>query len=170
LDVLRANTFVAKNKYWNPKDVNVTVIGGHAGITILPLFSQVRGLQMDNDDINALTARIQFGGDEAVQAKSGSESATFSMEYAGYLFTQNLLKVMRGEHGITECAYVEFDLTDTSFFVSLFTFGKSGVEVVLYFGEFYVYERSWFDKMLPDMKKQIKKRCRFSQEENYMGL
>ena len=27
----------------DPKDVDVTVIGGHAGITILPLFSRVNG-------------------------------------------------------------------------------------------------------------------------------
>ena len=41
LDVCRANTFVGENQGMSPKDVNVTVIGGHAGITILPLLSQV---------------------------------------------------------------------------------------------------------------------------------
>ena len=30
---------------------------------------------------------MQFGGDEVVQAKAGSGSATLSMAYAGYLFT-----------------------------------------------------------------------------------
>merc|ERR1712183_110825 len=115
LDVLRVNTFVAENQKCNPKDVNVTVIGGHAGTTILPLFSQVRGLQIDHEDINVLTVRTQFGGDEVVQAKDGSGSATLSMAYAGYLFTQNLLKAMRGEHGIIQCAYVESDLTDAPF-------------------------------------------------------
>jgi len=157
LDVLRANTFVAENQNWCPKDVNVTVIGGHAGITILPLFSQVRGLQIDHKDINALTVRTQFGGDEVVQAKAGSGSATLSMAYAGYLFTQNLLKAMRGEHGITQCAYVESDLTDAPFFASPCRFGEKGVEEVLDFGELSVYEKSWFDKMLPDLKKQIQK-------------
>jgi malate dehydrogenase len=41
LDVVRASTFVSSVKGWNPKDVNVHVIGGHSGVTIMPLLSQV---------------------------------------------------------------------------------------------------------------------------------
>merc|ERR1719162_535591 len=79
LDVCRANTFLAANQGWNPKDVDVTVIGGHAGITILPLLSQVPGAKLSDADRDALTHRIQFGGDEVVKAKAGSGSATLSM-------------------------------------------------------------------------------------------
>ena len=43
LDVVRANTFVAESKGLDVKDVDVPVVGGHAGTTILPLLSQVRG-------------------------------------------------------------------------------------------------------------------------------
>lgn len=43
LDVSRANTFLAESQGWSAKETDVTVIGGHAGITILPLLSQVRG-------------------------------------------------------------------------------------------------------------------------------
>ena len=42
LDVVRANTFVAEAKGLAVQDVDVPVVGGHAGITILPLLSQVR--------------------------------------------------------------------------------------------------------------------------------
>ena len=42
LDVLRANAFVAGAKNWDAAHTEVTVVGGHAGITILPLLSQVR--------------------------------------------------------------------------------------------------------------------------------
>lgn len=42
LDVVRSNTFVAEAKGLDLKDVDVPVIGGHAGTTILPLLSQVR--------------------------------------------------------------------------------------------------------------------------------
>merc|ERR1740115_573715 len=56
LDVCRANTFVGENLGLSPKDVNVTVIGGHAGITILPLLSQVQGATFSDADREALTA------------------------------------------------------------------------------------------------------------------
>lgn len=42
LDVLRANTFVAEAKGQDTRDVDVPVIGGHAGETILPLISQAQ--------------------------------------------------------------------------------------------------------------------------------
>lgn len=41
LDVVRANCFVAEAKGLDVKDVDVPVVGGHAGTTILPLVSQV---------------------------------------------------------------------------------------------------------------------------------
>ena len=40
LDIIRSNTFVAEAKGLNPADLNVPVIGGHSGVTILPLLSQ----------------------------------------------------------------------------------------------------------------------------------
>merc|ERR1719478_209889 len=42
LDCVRANKFVSEITGKNPNFVNVPVIGGHAGTTILPLFSQDR--------------------------------------------------------------------------------------------------------------------------------
>jgi malate/lactate dehydrogenase len=42
LDVVRSNTFVAEANKLDTKEVDVPVIGGHAGETILPLLSQVR--------------------------------------------------------------------------------------------------------------------------------
>merc|ERR1712151_452986 len=40
LDCVRANKFVADITGKNPRYINVPVIGGHAGITIMPVFSQ----------------------------------------------------------------------------------------------------------------------------------
>lgn len=157
LDVCRANTFVANSQGWDPKDVDVTVIGGHAGITILPLFSQVPGMKMSDEELEALTVRTQFGGDEVVKAKAGAGSATLSMAYAGYVFTDNVIKAMKGDDSIVQCAYVESDLTDAEFFASPCKFGKDGVEEVMGFGDLSAYEKQWFDKMLPDLQKQIQK-------------
>jgi len=156
LDVCRANTFVAENQGMSPEDVNVTVIGGHAGITILPLLSQVPGASFSDADREALTVRIQFGGDEVVQAKAGAGSATLSMAYAGFLFAEGVIKAMKGEE-VTMCAYVESTLTDAAYFASPCKFGPDGVAEVLPFGSLSAYEQGWFDKMLPDLKAQIKK-------------
>lgn len=41
LDVVRANTFVAEAKGIDVTKVDVPVIGGHSGVTILPLLSRV---------------------------------------------------------------------------------------------------------------------------------
>lgn len=79
LDVVRANTFVAENQKMEVKKTNVTVIGGHAGTTILPLLSHVPGAKFTSEEIEKLTHRIQFGGDEVVKAKDGAGSATLSM-------------------------------------------------------------------------------------------
>lgn len=49
---------------WDPTTTNVTVVGGHAGTTILPLLSQVKGAKFTDDALAKLTHRIQFGGDE----------------------------------------------------------------------------------------------------------
>lgn len=64
LDVLRANTFIAESQKWAASATDVTVVGGHAGITILPLLSQIKGATFTKEAIEALTHRIQFGGDE----------------------------------------------------------------------------------------------------------
>lgn len=79
LDVVRAKTFVAENQKMDVLTTKVDVIGGHAGTTILPLLSQVKNAKFSEDDLKALTHRIQFGGDEVVQAKDGAGSATLSM-------------------------------------------------------------------------------------------
>ena len=59
LDVCRANTFVANSQGLDPKDVDVTVIVGHAGITILPLFSRVDGAKFSDEELEAITVRTR---------------------------------------------------------------------------------------------------------------
>jgi len=79
------------------------------------------------------------------------------MAYAGWLFTENVLKALRGDTDIVQCAYVESSITDAPYFASPCKFGKDGVEEVLPFGDLTPYEQAWFDKMIPDLKKQITK-------------
>ena len=76
--------------------------------------------------------------------------------YAGYLFTEGVLKALKGEP-VTQCAYVESTVTEAKFFASPCKFGPNGVEEVLGFGELSAYEKGWFDKMMPELKAQIQK-------------
>lgn len=109
LDVLRAQTFSAEalNKPLESIKFSVPVVGGHSGATIVPLFSQAQPSlsSLDQKTIEALTNRVQFGGDEVVKAKDGAGSATLSMAAAGYRFAQALLDAkVGGKSGITEMA------------------------------------------------------------------
>ena len=69
---VRARTFYAEKAGLSVADVDVPVVGGHAGITILPLFSQATpGHSLDKATVEALLKRTQDGGTEVVQAKAG---------------------------------------------------------------------------------------------------
>ena len=172
---MRANAFLAESKGWDARTTHVPVVGGHAGITILPLFSQVKGANLTPEQTAALTVRVQFGGDEVVKAKAvkavvdGKEvaarggSATLSMAYAGARFVFSLLRALKGEPGVTECAFVQSDAkADVPFFATRIELGKSGVEKVHPIGPISAYEQGWLDKMIPELKDQIKKGTEFA--------
>lgn len=108
LDVVRAETFVAGIVgESNPGKLNIPVIGGHSGETIVPLFSQAKpSVKIPDDKLADLVKRVQFGGDEVVKAKDGTGSATLSMAYAGYRFAEKVLKGISGEKGIVEPSYI----------------------------------------------------------------
>merc|ERR1711916_217934 len=155
LDVVRANTFVAENQGLDVKHINVPVIGGHAGTTILPLLSQVPNTKFSDEDIAALTHRIQFGGDEVVKAKDGAGSATLSMAVAGARFADRLMAAAAGASGIRECAFVESSVADTPFFSSRVHLGPNGAENVEPIGPMSDFERQNYDEMIGTLGSQI---------------
>ncbi|MCE1704626.1 malate dehydrogenase, partial [Enterobacter hormaechei] len=53
LDVIRSNTFVAELKGKKAEEIEVPVIGGHSGVTILPLLSQIPGVSFTDEEIEA---------------------------------------------------------------------------------------------------------------------
>ena len=64
LDVVRASRFLGEIKNADPKGIQVTVVGGHSGVTIVPLLSQTsQGKDVKGEEYKALVKRIQFGGD-----------------------------------------------------------------------------------------------------------
>ena len=167
---MRANAFLAESQGWDARKTEVTVVGGHAGITILPVFSQVKGAKLSQEQTDKLTVRVQFGGDEVVKAKAvkamvdGQEvaarggSATLSMAYAGARFVYSLLRAISGEKGVSECAFVQSDAKpEVPFFATRIELGKGGVEKIHPVGPLTAYEQTWLDKMIPELKDQIKK-------------
>jgi len=164
LDVLRANTFVADSQKWDPANTDVTVVGGHAGITILPLLSQVKGATFTKEATEALTTRIQFGGDEVVKAKDGAGSATLSMAAAADRFVTSLTRAMGGAKGVTECAYVQSSVVgELPFFSTRVELTPEGVGRIHPIGAMSDFEKANFDKMVPELKSSIEKGIKFAQ-------
>merc|ERR1712194_593349 len=131
LDVVRANKFVGEETGKNATFINVPVIGGHAGTTILPLFSQDKTAKTISDDnIPDMDKHVQDAGTDVVNAKGGKGSATLSMAYAGSKFAN---AVMCGLAGIEtdECAYVSAETgSEVPYLATKVTFGLKGVQKV----------------------------------------
>ncbi|XP_076302203.1 malate dehydrogenase, mitochondrial-like [Lasioglossum baleicum] len=158
LDIVRANAFIAEYKGLDPRDVSVTVIGGHSGVTIIPLLSQTKpSVSIPEDKLKALTLRIQEAGTEVVKAKAGTGSATLSMAYAGARFGFSLIKALNGEKNIIECSYVQSDVTDTKYFSTPVLLGKNGLEKNLGLPTLSAYEKKLLEAAIPELKKNIEK-------------
>ncbi|KAG0499355.1 hypothetical protein HPP92_004046 [Vanilla planifolia] len=166
LDVVRAKTFYAAKAKVPVEDVNVSVVGGHAGITILPLFSQATppSNSLSHEDIKALTKRTQDGGTEVVEAKAGKGSATLSMAYAGAVFADACLKGLNGVSDIVECSFVQSNVTELPFFASKVRLGKNGVEEVLGLGPLSDFEKQGLENLKPELKASIEKGIKFARE------
>ncbi len=125
LDIIRSNTFVAELKGKLPTEVEVPVIGGHSGVTILPLLSQIPGVSFTEQEAAELTKRIQNAG------------------------------TLQGEKGVVECAYVEGDGQYARFFSQPLLLGKNGVEERKSIGTLSAFEQHSLDAMLDTLKKDI---------------
>jgi malate dehydrogenase len=156
LDVIRSETFIAELKGLNVANVKVNVIGGHSGVTILPLLSQVAGVTFTDEEVAAMTTRIQNAGTEVVEAKAGGGSATLSMGQAACRFGLSLVRGLQGEANIVECAYVDGGSEHADFFAQPILLGKNGVEKVLPYGDISAFEANARDAMLDTLKGDIK--------------
>ncbi len=154
LDVIRSETFIAELKGLSTSDIKVPVIGGHSGTTILPLLSQVEGVEFSQAEIDALTPRIQNAGTEVVNAKAGGGSATLSMGAAAARFCMSLVKGLQGED-VIDYAYVDGNTADADFFAQPIRLGKNGIEEYLPYGELSAYEENAKNEMLATLNKDI---------------
>lgn len=179
LDVVRASTFVAEvlGDLSLSQSITVPVIGGHSGVTIVPLLSQSSHPlpeNLDNSTIDSLINRIQFGGDEVVKAKDGTGSATLSMAYAGAEFATKIIRAFKGEKGIVVPSYVNLTQEggealkkelgkEIDYFSAPVALGPNGIERINGLGAITPAERVLVDAALPELATSIEKGVSFIQ-------
>jgi malate dehydrogenase len=160
LDHVRARTFVGAAIGKSPAKLRIPVVGGHSGETIVPLLSEFS--QLSEEQVQQLTHRIQFGGDEVVKAKAGAGSATLSMAYAGNEWATAVLRALNGEKGVVECTYVESNVEPScAFFSSPVELGKEGVEKIHPVPKLNAYEEKLLQKCIEGLQGNIKKGVAF---------
>jgi len=179
LDVVRASTFVSEilGDLSLAPSVKVPVVGGHSGVTIIPLLSQSSHplpTSLKAEALDALVNRIQFGGDEVVKAKDGAGSATLSMAYAGAEFAEKILRAVKGEKGIVTPTYVHLSADkaggdaikkeigkDLDYFSAPVELGPEGVVKINSLGKVTEYEQKLIQAALPDLATNIEKGASF---------
>ncbi|KAK7182303.1 Malate dehydrogenase, cytoplasmic [Paraphaeosphaeria sporulosa] len=166
LDVVRASRFISQVKSTDPANENITVVGGHSGATIVPLLSQ-SGYNLTGEQLDQYVHRVQFGGDEVVQAKDGAGSATLSMAMAGARFAESLLKAAQGQKNVIEPTFVDSPLykdQGVEYFASNVELGPNGVEKIHPVGKITDHEQKLLDVCLKDLAGNINKGIKFVKE------
>jgi len=164
LDCVRAGKFVAELTGKNPNYIKVPVVGGHAGVTILPLFSQVKeAASIDKEKIPELDKHVQDAGTDVVNAKNGKGSATLSMAYAGARLGKAVLSGLAGRRTV-ECAYVASDIEEGfPYFTSKVVFGDTGVVKVLPVGEMNEHEKTRMEECKAALKAEIETGMKYAE-------
>merc|ERR1712166_491180 len=145
------------------------VIGGHAGVTILPLLAtacKAAGTSelLTEEKLAALDPRIQNAGTEVVEAKAGAGSATLSMAHAAAVFAEACLRGFNGEN-VVECCYCENNVTDLRFFATLCNLGPNGVERAHPLPSMSAFEEEGLVKAKEALKGSIDKGVKFVQSK-----
>lgn len=167
LDCVRASKFVGELTGKNPNYINVPVVGGHAGVTILPLFSQVKeAAGIDKEKIPDLDKHVQDAGTDVVNAKGGKGSATLSMAYAGARLGKAVLTGLSGKR-VVECAYVASTVEEGfPYFTSKVVFGAEGVVKVLPVGELNDYEKTRMEECKKALKAEIETGVKYAEDNS----
>ncbi|PKI85092.1 malate dehydrogenase [Malassezia vespertilionis] len=179
LDLVRASTFVAEanGKPHDAADYVIPVVGGHSGVTIVPLISQSKPAltKDDRELLDKLTHRIQFGGDEVVEAKNGAGSATLSMAFAAARFSDAVIQAALGKRD-SPVVYSYVDLAadpkgaqeikaiigdKTPFFSVPLQLGPEGIVAIKPFNAITEFEKTALEKAVDALKDNITKGVEF---------
>lgn len=166
LDIVRSNTFVSEALGMHVNELaDITVVGGHSGVTIVPLLSQIKTKSGESllgklsvGMIEKLTNRIQNAGTEVVKAKAGAGSATLSMAYAGAKFVNAVMRGLDGEKNVNVCTYVKSSVASSAevdYFASVVTLGTDGVDTIHNIPETTHYEQDLLKVCYENLKTNI---------------
>eukprot|EP00929_Paragymnodinium_shiwhaense_P100402 TRINITY_DN626_c0_g1_i1.p2 TRINITY_DN626_c0_g1~~TRINITY_DN626_c0_g1_i1.p2 ORF type:complete len:416 (+),score=174.89 TRINITY_DN626_c0_g1_i1:82-1329(+) len=164
LDCVRASKFVADITGKNPRNINIPVVGGHAGKTILPLFSQDKTSKtIEKEKIADLDVKVQDAGTEVVSAKAGKGSATLSMGYAGARFGSSVLAGLAGRRRV-ECCYLESSVMEgLKYFTSKVAFGPKGVQKIFPVGELNEHETTRMEEVKTALSAEIESGLKYAE-------
>ncbi|KPA81992.1 putative mitochondrial malate dehydrogenase [Leptomonas pyrrhocoris] len=166
LDVIRTRKLVAEALHMNPYDVNVPVVGGRGGVTACPLIAKT-GLRLPPEEIIRITSEVQSYG-VPVEAAVGADThdaistevappVALGLAFAACDFAVSLLKALRGDVGIVECALVESTMrTEVPFFSSRVELGRDGVERIFPMGPLTSFENELIETAVPELVKDVK--------------
>lgn len=79
------------------------------------------------------------------------------MAYAGARFALALIRGLKGEPNVVECAYVLSDVTKAKYFATPLVLGKNGLEKNLGLGKLSDFEQKLLETAIPELEKNIKK-------------
>jgi malate dehydrogenase len=169
LDVVRANTFVAARKGLPLTDVDVPVVGGHAGGAALPLLSKARPrAAFTDEEAEELTSRVRNAAAEVAEAADGEGPRTLSVAYAAARFVEASLRGLDGDGGVYECAYVQSQLVpELPFFACRVKLGRDGVEEVVgsELRGLSDYEARALDALKPQLRASIDRGAAYVQQQ-----
>jgi len=157
LGPVRISSFISQEKGSDPSKINCPVIGGHSGLTIVPVLSQCKPAHdLSTDKQKLITLRLREAGVEIVEAKQGSGTVTLSMAWSASKFTDSILRALQGEKGVIECAYVKSNVASTKYFSNPVELGPMGVAKNLGMGKLNEYEKALLEECIPILSQHIK--------------
>lgn len=169
LDAVRLSTFVAELFKKSPQFglYNIPIVGGHSHTTIIPLFSQSNPpIELSQLQLETLVHRIRYAGDEIVEAKNGTGSATLSMAYSAYIFIEAIIKAKLGYTGIVYSSFVYLpgimdgdkikEKVGSNFFAVPVELGICGAQRAIPFDFITSYEKTLFSTSIKELENDIK--------------
>lgn len=162
LDEVRAVTFLGMANNIDPSSINVPVICGHSGITIVPLLSQCNPhLSISDELAKQITEDVRTAGTKIVEAKAGTGSATIAMAWAGASFAIKIVQALRGDRNIVTCGYVLSDICNTDYFAIPILLGRCGIQVKFGLPKMNDFEQELLHNAIPELKKNVEKGIAF---------